>query len=311
MQTYFVPYGLYLSSSMSGQHHNKNIGGSIVFGLVLNSGFTLIEFVFGIVSGSLALIADATHNLTDTFTLAVSFVANQVAGRSANASKTFGYGRATILAALLNASAMLAIAGFIAFEAMQRLAHPQPINGGVVATIGAVGVVVNGTIAYVLSKQRHDLNLRTAFVDMAFDALSSIGAVVAGLVIMYTHINGIDSIIGLLVAVLLAYNTLRILSEAVQVLLEGTPKGIDIATTARAIAAVEGVLGVDDLHIWSIRTGYNALSGHIIIDKEDLMQCRKIVETVKASLKKQHNIQHATIEVELQDCTTHEGHEKH
>lgn len=296
---------------MAHSHDNQNNDGSILFGLVLNTVYTLIEFGFGIATGSLALIADASHNLTDTFTLTVSFVANRLANREANESKTFGYGRATILAALLNSSVMLAVAGFIVVEAIQRIQHPQPIKGGVVAIVAAFGIAVNGSVALVLSKHRKDLNMRSAFVDMAFDALSSLAAVVSGLVIYFTGAKYIDSIVGLIIAALLVYNTLKILREAVQILLEGTPADFDIAAVTEAITSTDKVMRVDDMHVWAIRSGYNALSCHIVIDEKQLPHSRDIVEAVKAKLRKDHDIQHATIEVELEDCTTHKEHESH
>ena len=292
-------------------HNHDNNDGSIKFGLVLNTGFTIVEFIFGILTGSLALIADAAHNLTDTFTLSVSFIANRLARREANDSKTFGYGRATILAALLNASVMLAVAAFIVIEAIQRLGNPHPVEGGVVAVVAFVGILVNGSIAIVLSKNRKDLNMRSAFVDMAFDALSSLGAVIAGLIIWLTGITWVDSAVGLVIAALLVYNTLKILREAVQILLEGTPKDLDIAAITQAITDTDKVLSVDDMHVWAIRSGYNALSCHIAIDETDLKDSRSIVEVVKAKLRKDYDIQHATIEVELEDCTKHDEHERH
>lgn len=294
---------------MAHSHGTKD--SSIKFGLILNSLYTIVEFGFGMFTGSLALIADATHNLTDTFTLSVSYGANRLAKREANESKTFGYGRATILAALLNASVMIAVAVFIAFEAIQRLQHPVEIEGGIVAVVASVGIIVNGSIAYVLSKNRKDLNMRSAFIDMAFDALSSFGAVVAGLIMLFTDIQYVDSIVGLLIAALLLYNTLKILREAVQILLEGTPKDVDIAALTQAINNSPKVLSVDDMHIWAIRSGYNALSCHIAIDEAELKDSRNIVETVKAKLRTDYDIQHATIEVELEDCTKHEEHERH
>jgi len=296
---------------VSHNHEHNNNDGSIKFGLVLNTAFTIVEFIFGILTGSLALIADAAHNLTDTFTLSVSFIANRLARREANDSKTFGYGRATILAALLNASVMLAVAAFIVVEAIQRLGNPHSVEGGVVAAVAFVGILVNGSIAYVLSKNRKDLNMRSAFVDMAFDALSSLGAVIAGLVIWLTGITWVDSAVGLVIAALLVYNTLKILREAVQILLEGTPKDLDIVDITQAITDTVKVLSVDDMHVWAIRSGYNALSCHIAIDKTDLKDSRNIVEVVKAKLRKDYDIQHATIEVELEDCTRHDEHEKH
>jgi cobalt-zinc-cadmium efflux system protein len=297
--------------SHSHDKHAENNDNSIKFGLVLNSVFTVIEFIFGILTGSLALVADAAHNLTDTFTLTVSFVANRIARRQANESKTFGYGRATILAALLNATVMLAVAAFITFEAIQRLSNPHPVEGGVVAAVAAVGIVVNGSIAIVLSKNRKDLNMRSAFVDMAFDALSSLGAVIAGLVIWFTGVTWIDSAVGLVIAALLVYNTLKILREAVQILLEGTPKGLDTTAISQAITNTDKVLSVDDIHIWAIRSGYNALSCHIAINESDLQDSRKIVELIKTNLRATHSIQHATIEVELEECVSHDEHESH
>jgi cobalt-zinc-cadmium efflux system protein len=296
---------------MSHNHDHNTNDGSIKFGLILNSLYTVVEFGFGLFTGSLALIADATHNLTDTFTLTVSYFANRLAKREATASKTFGYGRATILAALLNASVMIAVAGFIGFEAIQRFRNPVEVEGGIVAAVAAVGILVNGSIAYILSKNRKDLNMRSAFIDMAFDALSSLGAVIAGLIMLLTDFRYIDTIVGLLIAGLLLYNTLKILREAVQILLEGTPKDVDITAITQAIIDADKVLSVDDMHIWAIRSGYNALSCHIVIDETDLRDSRKIVEVVKAKLRKEYHIHHATIEVELEDCTTHDEHERH
>lgn len=296
---------------MAHTHETKDNDGAIKFGLILNTTFTIIEFVFGILTGSLALIADAAHNLTDTFTLSVSFIANRLARREANESKTFGYGRAAILAALLNASVMLAVAAFIVIEAIQRLGNPHSIEGGVVVTIAFIGILVNGSIAIVLSKNRKDLNMRSAFIDMSFDALSSLGAVIAGLVIWLTGITWVDSVVGLVIATLLVYNTLKILSEAVQILLEGTPKDLDITAITRAITDEDKVLSVDDMHLWAIRSGYNVLSCHIVIDEAELKDSRVIVEVVKAKLRKEYDIKHATIEVELEDCTTHKEHEQH
>ncbi len=296
---------------MSHTHEHSATDRGIKFGLVLNTAFTVIEFTFGILTGSLALIADASHNLTDTFTLTISFIANKLARRKANDSKTFGYGRATILAALINASLMLGVAGFIVFEAIQRLGQPHSIEGGIVAAVAFVGILVNGSIAYILSKNKNDLNMRSAFIDMAFDALSSLGAVVAGLVILLTGVTWVDSAVGLVIAGLLVYNTIKILIEAVQILLEGTPKDLDISAISNAITSQDRVLSVDDLHVWTIRSGYNALSCHIAIEKAELPNSHEIVEDVKAKLEQEHGIKHATIEVELEDSKRHSHHEKH
>lgn len=286
-------------------HNHGNNDGNIKFGIILNSLYTVVEFCFGIFTGSLALIADATHNLTDTFTLSVSYFANKLAKRDANSRKTYGYGRVTILAALLNSSVMLAVAIFIAYEAVQRLNNPQSIEGGIVALVATAGIIVNGSIAFVLYKSRKDLNMRSAFIDMAFDALSSLGAVVAGLIILLTGIQWVDTIVGFIIAALLVYNTIEILYEAVHILLEGTPSDVDIDAITLAIVSNDKVISVDDMHIWAIRSGYNALSCHIVVDKINIKDSCNIISTIKNSLRKDFNINHATIEVELENCQVH------
>ena len=296
---------------MSHLHDTETKDSGIKFGLILNSLYTIVEFGFGLFTGSLALIADATHNLTDTFTLSVSYAANRLARREANESKTFGYGRATILAALLNASVMIAVAVFITFEAIQRLRNPVEIEGGIVALVASVGIIVNGSIAYVLSKNRKDLNMRSAFIDMAFDALSSLGAVIAGLIMLFTGVQYVDSVVGLLIAAILLYNTLKILGEAVQILLEGTPRDLNVAAITQAISDTDKVLSVDDMHVWAIRSGYNALSCHVAIEETELNDNRTIVKNIKDKLHDEHNIHHTTIEIELHKYTTHINHKKH
>lgn len=296
---------------MAHSHDHTGSDKSITFGLVLNGGFTVLEFIFGFITGSLALIADATHNLTDTVTLAVSFVANKVSRRKANDRKTFGYGRVTILAALINSLLMLGVSAFIVSEAIERLQNPHPIEGGIVAIVAFVGILINGSIAFMLAKHRSDLNMRSAYIDMLFDALSSVGAMVSGLIIMATGIAGIDTIVGLLIAGLLAYNAVKILIEAIQILLESTPKDVDINAITESITAVKKVKQADDMHIWAIRSGYNALSCHIIIDERELKNSRAVVEAVKQMLRDKYDIEHATIEVELEANARHSSHEKH
>lgn len=284
---------------------------SLIFGIILNGAYTIVGFVFGLLTGSLALIADAIHNLTDNVTLGISLAANRIAERKANSRKTFGYGRATILAAVINASFLIGIALFIVNEAVRRLQSPVEVDGGIIAAVAFCGIVVNATVAYMLSKNRQDLNMRSAFIDQLFDALSSLGAMLAGLVIMFTGIQFIDIVVALFVVALLLYNTIKILKEATNILLEGVPKDVDINHIQAAITAIDKVNEVDDMHIWTIRSGYNALSCHIVIDEYELKNSRPIVETIKEMLRTEHGIKHATIEIELEVNAQHASHEKH
>ena len=300
-----------IDRNMSHTHDHSTNNKTLIFGIILNGAYTIVGFVFGLLTGSLALIADAIHNLTDNVTLGISLAANRIAERKANSRKTFGYGRATILAAAINASFLIGIALFILNEAIQRLKNPVEVDGGIIAAVAFGGIVVNATVAYMLSKNRHDLNMRSAFIDQLFDALSSLGAMLAGLIIMFTGIQFIDIVVALIVVALLLYNTIKILKEATNILLEGVPDGVDIDRIQAAIITIDKVNEVDDMHIWAIRSGNNALSCHVVIDERELKNSRAIVETIKGMLRAEHGIKHATIEIELEANTRHSSHEKH
>lgn len=296
---------------MSHTHDHSASNNSLIFGIILNGAYTVVGFVFGLLTGSLALITDAIHNLTDNVTLGISYAANHIAARQANSRKTFGYGRATILAAVINASFLIGIALFIVNEAVQRLQNPIEVEGSIIAAVAFGGIVVNATVAYTLSKNRQDLNMRSAFIDQLFDTLSSLGAMLAGLIIMFTGIQFIDTVIALIVVTLLLYNTIKILKEATNILLEGVPEDVNINRIQAAIRAIDKVIEIDDMHIWTIRSGYNALSCHVVIDERELKNSRAIVETIKGMLRAEHGIKHATIEIELEANTRHSSHEKH
>lgn len=279
-------------------------------GLILNSAFTVFEFIVGIATGSLALIADATHNLTDTLTLVISYIAQRIGKRLPTKAKTYGYGRVTIVAALLNAGILVAVAGFIGYESLERLKDPTQIDGLVVAGVAFAGILINGYIAWQFSKRKHDLNARSAYTNMLYDTLSSVGALVAGLVMALTGWTALDSIIGLVIAAMLLFATFKIIAEALHVLLEGVPAGTDIAAIEAALRKVKHVNDVDDLHVWAISSEYAALSCHLIIDDKQLQHSRQIVEAAKAVLVEQFGIHHSTIEIELVECLEHSEHDK-
>ena len=293
---------------MSGKHdHNEAPFG---LGLVLNSTFTVFEFIVGLATGSLALIADATHNLTDTLTLIISYIAQRIGKRSPSKTKSYGYGRATIVAALLNAGILVAVAGFIAFEAIKRLQEPHEVEGLVVAGVAFVGILINGYIAWRFSKRKHDLNARSAYTNMLYDTLSSVGALIAGIVMAVTGWSALDSIVGLGIAGMLLIATFKIIAEAIHVLLEGVPRDVNVEAIEKRLRSLKHVNDVDDMHVWGISSDYNALSCHIVIDEKDIAHSREVVEDAKAILASDFNIQHSTIEVELKDCLEHTEHEQ-
>lgn len=293
---------------MSGNHDQpKNLDNKFILGFLLNSGFMIFEFIVGFFIGSLALISDAAHNLTDSTTLVISFLANRIGQRKADQSKTYGYGRATILAAFFNGVVLIAIAGYIFYEAYLRFLHPSAVDGLYVMLVAGFGIVINAAVALLFLGDRDDPNVRSAFLNMAFDAVASVGALIGGLIIVLTHQTWVDPLIGVAIGVMLLYGAFSIVRDAASMLLEGVPKGVDVTQVKAAIASVKGVNDVDDLHIWAISSQQSALSCHIVIDECDLVTSSNLVAHIKKQLKRQFNIQHATIEAEMMRCESEEA----
>lgn len=291
---------------MSGAHEaTQNLDNRLKLGLILNTGFTVFEFFIGFLSGSLALISDAAHNLTDSMSLLVSFFATKIAKRGANIDKTYGYGRATVLAALINALILLGLAVFIFTEAYKRFQKPQPVEGGLVMIVAFVGIIINGGIAYLFFKSRGDLNIRSTFLNMAMDALASVGALVAGLIIVLTGKTFVDPFIGIIIGLMLVYSGWSVVKDALHVLLEGIPEGTDVTKIKKAIQAIPGVTGLDDLHVWALSTTSAALSCHLIIKDCTLKESITIKEKVKEMLSEKFHIEHATIETDLTEGPHH------
>jgi cobalt-zinc-cadmium efflux system protein len=298
-----------MSHSHSGG--TKDTGSTFKLGLILNTGFTIFEMVAGIVTGSLALIADATHNLTDSLTLGIAYIADKISKRQPNEKQSYGYGRAKIIASLLNAGILLAIASFIGYEAIKRLGAPTEIPGLIVSAVAAIGIAINGSIAYLLSKKKHDLNAKSAYTNMLYDTLSSVGAVLAGFAIALYGWNWLDSAVGIVIALMLLFATFGIIKDAVHILLEGVPSDIDIQRLKKRLITLDYVIDIDDIHAWTIDSDYYAFSCHLIVAESDLPHSRKIVEQAKEILAKEFKFKHSTIEVELEDRSEHTDHDSH
>lgn len=290
--------------------HQHDIQKSNVFtiGLVLNTAFTIFELVAGLLTGSLALVADGIHNLTDSLTLAIAFVAEKISRRAPDEKRSYGYGRAKIIASLLNAGILVAVALFIGIEAIQRLQEPHEVPGMIVAVVATVGIIINGYIAFLLSKQKHNLNARSAYVNMFYDTLSSVGALLAGLAIVVFDLTWLDSVVGIGIAGMLLIATVGIMKDAFHILLEGIPADVDLRLVKHSLQKIEGVVDVDDVHAWMIDNDYFAFSCHLIVDEKDFKQSRQTVEYAKRLLRDKYNFRHSTLEVEFKDCTTHEDH---
>jgi len=285
---------------MSGQHEApQNLDNRLKLGLILNTVFTIFEFIIGFFSGSLALISDAAHNLTDSLSIVVAFFANKVAGRQATIDKTYGFGRATILAALFNAFVLFALAAYIFYEAYKRFLNPQPLEGGIIMIVAFIGIVVNGGVAFLFSKNKSDLNMRGTYLNMLYDTLASAGAVVAGGIILLTNWTVVDPLISVIIAVMQLKSGWSVVRSGLHVLLDGVPEGTDVTKIKKAILQMPGVVGLDDLHVWALSTISAALSCHLVIKNCTLEESLAVKENVKQMLSDKFHIEHATVETEL------------
>jgi cobalt-zinc-cadmium efflux system protein len=271
--------------------------------LVTTLGFVVIEAAAGLLANSLALLTDAAHNLTDVIALVLSWYAVRLTLRPANSGRTFGYHRAGILIALFNSTTLVIIALGIFYEAYQRLLNPPQVEGGLMTAVAALAFIVNlGTALLVKPGSDHDLNQRSAFIHLAGDALSTLGALVAGLLIMLTGWYVLDPLVSVLIGLLIVWNAWLIIRESVEILLEGTPRDIDVEVMVKDIQQVPGVRGVHDLHVWSITQNMRALSAHVLVDDEPISVGAGIQHQINELLHVRYNIAHATLQLECVDC---------
>jgi cobalt-zinc-cadmium efflux system protein len=258
--------------------------------------YAALEAAGGWWTGSLALLSDAGHMLTDASALVLGGIAGWVARRPPSPRHSYGFGRAEVFAALVNAAAMLAIAGAIAYEAFARLQQPAPVQGAVAAVIALGGLALNLGIMRWLLPHRHDMNARGAALHVMGDALGSVAAIVSGVVIALTGWMPIDPLASLVVCVLIVFSSLRLLREAIHALMEGAPPGLSLEAIGREMAAVEGVESVHDLHVWTLSGSRTALSAHVVV--RDLGRWDATLQRLQALLRDRFSIGHVTLQPE-------------
>lgn len=278
-------------------HARSGHGPAFAIGITLNIAFVVLEAVYGLISGSLALIADAGHNLSDVFGLVIAWGATALGRRPPSRRFTYGLGKSSILAALINAVVLMLAAGAIALEAVRRFADPQPVTGTTVMLVAAIGIAINlGTALLFLRGRKHDINIRGAFLHMAADAAVSAGVVVAGLVIGATGWLWIDPVTSLVIVAVIVAGTWGLLKEALALSLAAVPPGIEADAVRQHLGALPGVTAVHDLHIWAVSTTETALTAHLVIPDAphgDAFLCE-----VATGLRDRFGIGHATIQIE-------------
>lgn len=273
----------------------------LILSLGLNLLITLSQVGGGLVANSLGLLSDAAHNLSDVVALGLSLWAVRLGRRAATPRHTYAYKRAEILVALFNSAVLVAISAYIIVEAIRRLAAPPAVKGLWVIGFAAAGLLINSFSAFLLRSHHHDLNLRSAFLHLVGDAATSLGVMVGGVVVYLWDWNYADAIVSILVSLWIGREAFLIVRRTVNVLMEATPEGIELASVEKAMLATSGVKGVHDLHIWSISSTDLALSAHVQVDDAALSQAAALAAELKRLLARDFGIGHATLEFETAD----------
>lgn len=277
------------------------------FSLAATLAYVVLTFVAGLRAHSLALISEAGHNVSDALALLLSFVAVYFQGRPATDEKTFGYQRAGVLAGFVNALSLIVIAVFIAIEAVHRLSGPVHVQPGVMMIVAAAGVLMNGVIAAMLWRVNTDVNIRSAFIHMLGDTLSTAAVIVGGAAILWTGQAWIDPVLSLGIAALIIWSSFFIVRETLNILLEGTPRGISLTDIRKTLQKIEGVEDVHDLHVWSLGSQTHALASHVTIADIPPSESGRILEQIKAVLHERFHIDHTTIQFENAGCEIAHG----
>lgn len=277
----------------------------LVIAISITSLMAVVEIVGGVLSNSLALLGDAAHMFTDTLALGLSLFSLHIASRPASESKTFGYLRAEILAALANGTILALISVFIFYEAIQRFQEPPEIEGGLMLGVAVVGFVANMIgISVLHAGSKENLNVKGAFLHMWGDAVSSVGVIVAGLTIMLTDWGTADPILSVIIGMLILRGAVGLVRESVNILLEAVPAHLDAADIVKEIKGVRGLRDVHDLHVWTITSGVYALSAHLLVDDQMVSDTTEISKRVNEILSEKFGISHSTLELECETCQT-------
>lgn len=294
------PHGPHDGHGHDHSHHAlpQHIGRAFFWGTTVNVLFVIIEAGFGYWGNSVALLADAAHNLSDVMGLLIAWGASILSQRAISSHFTYGLRSSTILAALINAAFLILMTLWVVIEAIPRLLQPEAVNGGMVIGVALVGVVINGFTAWLFMRgQADDLNQRGAYLHMAADAVVSLGVAIAGGIMLFTHWTWLDPAVSLIISLVILIPTWRLLTQAAHLALQGVPEAIDPLAVADFLQALEEVSNVHDLHIWALSTTENALTAHLIVPGGYLSNARRL--EIEHILRERFKISHSTLQIEI------------
>jgi cobalt-zinc-cadmium efflux system protein len=269
--------------------------------------FVLIELVAGLQAHSLALLSDAAHNFTDALAIGLAWVGLRLQTKPADEIKTYGYHRASVLSAFVNALTLVALSAWILYESVLRLRNPEAVQESVMMAVAGLGLVLNGGIMLALrADSKNDINIRSAFVHMLGDALGSVAIIMGAVAIRYTGWLRVDPVLSIVIALMIVWTAWDIIRESLNILLEGLPRGIHLVDVAKAMGGVTGVLGVHDLHIWSLGSKTHALSCHVLIEDVPPSASDCILRSLNTLLEHKYGISHTTVQFEHVSCAISE-----
>jgi cobalt-zinc-cadmium efflux system protein len=294
---------------MSHNHtHISNAGNRLKYSLFLSVVILAAEIVGGLLSNSLALLSDAGHVLADIIALGLSWYGIRQAEKASNQHMTFGYHRVGVLVAILNATTIFLIGAFIIYEAYRRFQSPPEVEGQLMTIVALIGLAANVLVTlWLRSEQKHNINIRSAFWHAFGDAIASVGVIAGGLIILITGALWIDPFISILISIIIFWAAWSILREGLRVLLEATPKDVDVLAMIGALKQVPGVKDVHDVHVWSISPELRAMNGHVLIDDISISQAEDIRGKVEKIVREQFHIGHTTLQMECQNCQSSES----
>lgn len=291
---------------MAEHEHNRNNSEDkkgLKIALLITTSVAVVEVVGGLFANSLALIGDAGHMLTDSIAIMLSLFAVIVASKPPDIKRTYGHYRFEILASLINGTILVFIAGYIFYESYERFVNPPEVKGAVMLAIASIGLIANLMGIYFLMRgQQVNLNIRSAFLHMLGDTLSSVGVIAAGIIIYFTGWMLIDPVVSILIGGVILKGAVELVLESSNILLESVPKGISLDKVNDSMHRVNGVLEVHDLHLWSITSGINALSAHILIEDQRVSKGTRIINELNEILRNKFNINHTTLQLECSNC---------
>lgn len=283
-----------------GQHSQMLSRLKIAFAIALS--VALLELVGGVLSNSLALLSDAAHVFIDALSLGIALFAIKIAAKPHTPSLTYGYHRVEVLAAFVNGATLIGVSAFIFYEAYRRFTEPPQVSFDLMIIFASIGLVANLVMVRILAKHSSEsLNVRGAFLHVVGDALASVGVIAGGVAIAFTSLNIIDLLVGVFIGSIILHSAIKLCKDCTRIFLEGTPKEVDIMEVKSEIEGVEGVKEVHDLHVWTITSGMDALSGHIVVKDQMLSQSQVILSSVNDMLKEKFGLYHSTLQLENQN----------